>query len=130
MTLNQLHKHLGEFIRHGYGRRQVCIDKSTFRHNCEGDGVIILQVESLETRWVALSDDDGGIAVDSKGRERGSTQIVLYGSLHTPLTKRNGNVYRSSGPDGFCANCSRHLDAHGDGKTPLVCEPGYSGLGE
>jgi hypothetical protein len=112
VTLNQLHKHLSRLIEQGYGRRQVCIDKYTFAHNCENDGVTILPVNSMETRWVPLADDDGGIATNSKGEERGSMQIVLYGDRHTPLTKRNATVFRASGPGGFCANCSRHIEAH------------------
>lgn len=111
MTVTQLYRLLGALVAEGKGRQQVCIDKATFRHNCESDGVTILQVRSVEERWVPLSDDDGGIATTAKGRERGSSCAVLYGDLHTPLTTRNSNIYRSSA-DGFCANCGLGVTSH------------------
>jgi hypothetical protein len=111
MRLKELHAELGALIGEGLGRKQVCIDKATFHHNCENDGVTILDVESIEVQWVPLSDDDGGVATTKAGLERGSSCIVLYGSLHTPLNKRNGDRYRASA-DGFCANCKRGVTAH------------------
>jgi hypothetical protein len=111
MTVTQLYRLLGAMVAEGHGRRLVHIDKATFRHNCESDGVTILRVESLEERWVPLSDDDGGVATTSKGHERGSSCVVLYGDAHTPLTKRNADIYRSSA-DGFCANCGCEVTSH------------------
>lgn len=111
MTLTKLYLELAALHREGFGRKQVCIDKATFHHNCENDGVTILDVESVEVQWVPLSDDDGGIVTTKAGLERGSNCIVLYGALHTPLTKRNGHRYRSSA-DGFCANCKMGVTAH------------------
>lgn len=80
MTVNRLHRILTALIGSGQGRKPVAIDKSTFRHNCESDGVVILDVEEAELMWVPLSDDDGGTAVTAKGLERGSTRLVLYGA--------------------------------------------------
>lgn len=111
MRLAKLYRELGALIAEGNGRLKVCIDKSTFRHNCEGDGVTILDVGSMELSWVPLSDDDGGTATRKDGTERGSNCVVLYGDLHTPLTKRNGDRYRSSA-EGFCANCGMGVTAH------------------
>lgn len=111
MTVTQLYRLLGALVAEGHGRRRVCIDKATFRHNCENDGVTILDVSSIEDRWVPQSDDDGGIATTAKGVERGVSRVVLYGDLHTPLTKRNANIYRSSA-DGFCANCGLGVTSH------------------
>jgi hypothetical protein len=111
MRLPKLYKELGAILADGPRNVRVCIDKSTFHHNCESDGVTVLDVESIEVRWVPLSDDDGGIAVNSQGVERGYSCVVLYGNLHTPLTKRNKDRYRSS-VDGFCANCGMGVTAH------------------
>lgn len=111
MKLAKFYKELGALLAEGNKRLKVCIDKSTFRHNCEGDGVTILDVESMELRWVPLSDDDGGTATRKNGSERGSSCVVLYGSLHTPLTRRNAYRYRSSA-EGFCANCGMEVTGH------------------
>lgn len=123
MTLNALLKELQALVAEGYGRRAVAIDKMTFQHNCENDGVSILDVRSLEPQWVPLADDDGGIAVTSKGAERGSWRIVLHGDAHTPATKRNLDVYRASS-HGFCANFGLGVTTH----EPITGRCNRSGL--
>lgn len=111
MRVSKLYKELGAILADGPRNVRVCIDKSSFHHNCETDGVTILDIESIEVKWVPLFDDDGGTAVNSRGVERGFSCVVLYGGLHTPLTRRNKARYRSS-VDGFCANCGMGVTAH------------------
>ena len=124
MTVNQLNKLLQRLVKQGRGRMQVCVDKQTFHHNCESDGVVILEVNVAELEWVPLADDDDGTAFDSKGRERGSTNLVLFGDSYEPLTKQNANRYRIRGRDGWCANCGRHVETH-----PAKCRPDSAGDG-
>jgi hypothetical protein len=82
MTLNQLHKQLAKLIEQGYGRRQVCIDKASFRDNRESDGCVILPVCIVDAFWVPQADDDGGAATNKDGTERGRATIVLGGSCY------------------------------------------------
>lgn len=114
MTVNQLHKLLGALITRGCGRHQVAVDKETFRHPLESDGCTILNVDSLETHWLPLADDDGGTAFTKAGVERGKSMAVLYGDSRTPLNRKNGDRFRESGSEegGWCANCRRNFDAH------------------
>lgn len=84
ITVNRLHKMLGKVIANGHGRAPVCIDKQTFSSNLESDGCCILQVDGVEILWINLADDDGGIAMNADGTERGRTTVVLYGWGHEP----------------------------------------------
>ena len=84
MTVNKLHKILGEMIAAGHGRRSVNVAKHTFTHNCESDGVTILEVCTVKAEWFPLSDDDGGGAYRKDGTERGSTCVVLRGASSDP----------------------------------------------
>lgn len=82
MTLNQLHKALGKLIANGHGRRQVFVDKTSFKDNRESDGCTILPLSAVDLQWVALADDDGGTAFRKDGTERGSTLVVLGGTSY------------------------------------------------
>lgn len=44
MTVSRLHKQLSELIAAGHGRKPVCINKRTFNHQLERDGVVIMPV--------------------------------------------------------------------------------------
>lgn len=79
MTINKLYKELAALIAKGHGRRKVCVAKETFTHNCESDGVTILDLEGLGIRAINISDDDGGTAVNRDGTERYMTVLVLAG---------------------------------------------------
>ena len=79
MTINQLHKTLGKLIAQGHGRRKVCIDKPSFTHPFEDDGLVIQDVEDVAVKSVMQLDDDGGTKEDSDGREVYRTCAVLYG---------------------------------------------------
>lgn len=84
MTVNKLHKILGEMIAAGHGRRPACVAKDTFTHNCESDGVTILEVCTVKAEWIPKADDDGGTAYRQDGTERGSTCVVLGGASSQP----------------------------------------------
>ena len=91
MTLNQLHKLLGKLIDEGLGRRDVCIDKESFRDNRESDGCVILPVCKVDAYWVPQADDDGGTATNKDGSERGRTTVILGGSCYqSPAGKTDG----------------------------------------
>lgn len=80
MTVNRLHKLLGAMVADGHGRRSVCVDKPSFKHNCETDGCVILEVYTAKIRTYPRIDDDGGIAVKTNGEERTITGLVLGGA--------------------------------------------------
>lgn len=81
MTVSKLHKLLGEMIARGHGRKPVCVDKATFQHNCEADGVTILDVckVKLISHWI--DDGDGCAIINKDGTERQKTSFVLLGDL-------------------------------------------------
>lgn len=79
MTVNKLHKFLGEQIAAGHGCRKVCIDKDTYHHNLEEDGCTVMAVETASAMWVAEADGDGFAATNKDGSEKGSSVVVLCG---------------------------------------------------
>lgn len=82
MTVNQLHKLLARLIAQGHGRTRVSIDKATFTDPRENDGPMILPVCELEAKWVPDAADDGGIAINKDGTERGRQTCVLGGASY------------------------------------------------
>ena len=88
MTINSLHKILGEAIADGHGRKKVCVRKDTFKHNLESDGCTILDVWQTFHQWVPLIDDDGGNAYRKDGSERGFSALVLVGDSYEEPRKR------------------------------------------
>lgn len=80
MTINQLHKITSALITQGAGRRKVCVSKTTFTHTLECDGATILDVEHADLKVFPMLDDDGGTAVDSRGRDKTVMALVLEGS--------------------------------------------------
>lgn len=79
MTLNQLHKLLGKLIQKGYGRAEVCIDKPSFRHNLEADGVVYQDICGARAESYEICDGDGFIATRKDGSARMKTGVLLYG---------------------------------------------------
>ena len=79
MTVNKLHKLLGELIAQGYGRQRVCVDKPSFRDNRESDGCVVLEVCDAQLRTYNLMDGDGAHALRADGTERMLTSLVLDG---------------------------------------------------
>jgi hypothetical protein len=94
VTVNQLYKLLGNLVARGHGRRRVCIDKPSFRHNLEDDGAVILDVSHGEIRSYPLLDGDGWVATKANGEERMITSLVLTGeadsSFPTPAGHTDG----------------------------------------
>jgi hypothetical protein len=80
MTVNQLHKLLGELVSKGHGRKPVCINKHTFTHPLEDDGANILPVVSVSgPEWIYNTDDDGGVKQNKDGTESATRTVVLRG---------------------------------------------------
>ena len=72
MTVEKLHKMLGEIVKRGHGRKPVCINKETFSHPLEGDGAVILGVEKIDGPiWIPTCGDDGGGSENADGTESG-----------------------------------------------------------
>lgn len=81
MTVEKLHRMLGNLVARGHGRKPVCIDKSTFRHPLEADGDVILGVECvLGPKFIPLADDDGGQKFRADGTEAGRMTVVIVGA--------------------------------------------------
>ena len=81
LTLNQLHKQLGKLIDKGHGRDQVCIDKRTFHHPLEGDGVCILAVGGVEFQHINQVDGDGFCVETKQGKEITRRTVVIHGEM-------------------------------------------------
>lgn len=79
MQVRTLHKILRKLMDDGMSHKKVVIDKRTFTHPLEGDGVCYLEVDGHDTEYVLTADDDGGIKTTQDGRECGSTCLVLRG---------------------------------------------------
>lgn len=78
-TVARLHKELGKLIADGHGRKPVCVNKDTFRHNCESDGVVILELAGMGVQWIPTADDDGGTKWNKDGSQAGRTVLILAG---------------------------------------------------
>lgn len=61
MTVAKLHKLLGAMVDEGQGRRPVCVNKASFYHPLESDGVVILDVTEAKAELITIADDDGFI---------------------------------------------------------------------
>lgn len=81
MTLNRLCKILNA-LRAEHGRCRVSVAKESFRDNRENDGCTILMVDGVDVRWINDADDDGGMAVNKDGSERGRTTVILFGDMY------------------------------------------------
>ncbi|RYF06474.1 MAG: hypothetical protein EOO31_09830 [Comamonadaceae bacterium] len=80
MTVAALHKALGKLIEQGHGRKPVQINKGTFRHPLEDDGVVIMGVEAIDgPQWLPTADDDGGTKWNKDGTEAGKRVVILKG---------------------------------------------------
>lgn len=79
-TVSRLHKVLGELIEQGHGRKPVQINKQSFQNVLEDDGVVIMDIETVEgPSWITMSDDDGGTKWNRDGSEAGRNVIILKG---------------------------------------------------
>lgn len=79
-TVARLHKELGKLIEQGHGRKPVQINKQSFQHVLEDDGVVIMDIKAIEgPRWITEADDDGGTKWNRDGSEAGRRVVVLKG---------------------------------------------------
>lgn len=97
-TVNQLKKRLDALVASGYGRLPVVVSKSTFTHNCEGDGVTILDVTGSGTVRVPNSDDDGGTKYNKDGSESSRLCYMLVGDAGS---NGRGNIIERKASDGL-----------------------------
>ena len=79
MTVARLHKMLGELVADGQGRRPVCVNKESFYHPLEGDGVAILDVTEAKADTITMADDDGWTATNKDGSEKTRKVFVIGG---------------------------------------------------
>lgn len=79
MTITKLYELLHRLVRQGHGSMAVCIDKDTFRHNCEADGVTILDIQRAEIVAHTMDDGDGCAIINRDGSERLRSSLVLTG---------------------------------------------------
>lgn len=80
MTVLQLYRRLEKLIIEGHARKPVCVDKASFHHNCESDGVTILPVEGVGIELVLQGDDDGGVTINKDGSESYRMTCLLVGN--------------------------------------------------
>lgn len=79
-TVARLHRELGKLIEQGHGRKPVQINKQSFQHVLEDDGVVIMDIKAIEgPRWITEADDDGGTKWNRDGSEAGRRVVVLKG---------------------------------------------------
>lgn len=79
-TVASLHRALGKLIDQGHGRKPVQINKSSFQHPLEDDGVIIMDVQTIAGPiWITEADADGGTKWNRDGTEAGRQVVVLQG---------------------------------------------------
>jgi len=57
----------------------VRVYKPSFVHPLENDGVVYLDIIGAHAMGISLLDDDGGIALDTRGRERHKAIVALFG---------------------------------------------------
>ena len=79
MTIAKLHKMLGELVLNGHGRRPVCVNKASFFHPLESDGVVILNVTEAISRTITIADGDGWTATNKDGSEKTRSVFILGG---------------------------------------------------
>ena len=77
MTLDRLIKELQKLQAVGLGRKPVSVDKDSLYDGNES--YAICDVNSLRHAWVALANEDGGVAYRADGVERGGVRIILSG---------------------------------------------------
>ena len=78
-TVDRLISTLVKLRDQGHGRKPVCVSKTTFIHNCENDGVTILEVAGVGLMLITNSDDDGGTKWNKDGTESRRFCVVLAG---------------------------------------------------
>ena len=79
MTIDKLHKLLTKLIAQGHGRKNVFVDKWSYRDNRESDGCVILPVSEARLQSYEMLDDEGGCWVNKDGTVRTRTSLVLVG---------------------------------------------------
>lgn len=80
MTINSLQKVLSKLIKKGFGRKEILVDKTTFNHPREYDGITLLPILEIKLKQVELEDEDGGWKEWKDGTLATRTYLLLRGS--------------------------------------------------
>lgn len=86
MTVKCLHKLLGKLIGQGHGRKPIYVNKETFHHPLEADGVVTCEPCGLTIVRLRTIDGDGFTQWRKDGRESSSAVVLLWGTLAIPQT--------------------------------------------
>lgn len=78
-TIGRLCKRLEQLVKEGHARKPVVIDKPSFTHNCESDGVTMLPIAGIGIVHVLQCDGDGGTKIKKDGSESHRQCLVLVG---------------------------------------------------
>lgn len=95
-TVDRLIKRLQALSAAGHGRKRVIVDKESFTHTCESDGVTMLPLSGVGIESVLNSDGDGGVKINKDGSESRSNVVVLAGDARSS----KGDVVPRRGPYG------------------------------
>jgi len=79
MKVKTLHKFLSELIKEGHAHKPVCINKDTFKHTLEGDGVVILPISDLAVEDIRQVDGDGFNIENKDGTEQSKRIVIIMG---------------------------------------------------
>jgi len=77
MTVQQLHKRLGQMIEEGRGRQRVHVEIESFRNT---QGATVCQVHGLGLMTVQILDDDGFCAINAQGAHVEKVCVTLVGA--------------------------------------------------
>lgn len=91
MTVAKLHRILAKLIAQGHGRRRVCVRKNSFQHNCESDGVVILDVEAANLVGHQIDDGDGCAKLRADGTQIERESLVLTGGAADARGRMEGD---------------------------------------
>lgn len=81
MQLRTFIKKLQDLESNGYSRAAVTINKKTFNHPLEQDGVCILDINTIEGDYILQIGDDGFTKVRKDGQECYRKCVVIKGEI-------------------------------------------------
>ena len=81
-------------IEQGRTLRPVCVNKASFFHPLESDGVAILGVTEAKAETITMADDDGWAATNKDGSEKTRKVFVLGGGHRLDEVTPNVEITR------------------------------------
>lgn len=94
MTVYKLHQILTQAIKDGCSRMPIHIQKKTYHHPLESDGVCVLPVVSWYKQMVPQCDDDGGTKWNKDGTESQRACFILSGETEEDTKSREDDELR------------------------------------